>query len=94
MSDIPIDINPSVSIRLCMRTTLNLEDELFPLVRAYADGLSISLGEAVSELVRLGLASRKPVKIKTVNGFAVVVLPKGTPKVTSEHVKKLLAESE
>ena len=77
-----------------MRTTINIEDELFPLVRAYADGRSISLGDAVSELVRHGLASRRPLKVKKVNGFPVVVLPHGTPKVTSELVKRLEADSE
>ena len=38
-----------------MRTTLNLDDEVFQLARGYARSRSLALGKAVSELVRKGL---------------------------------------
>jgi Arc/MetJ family transcription regulator len=35
-----------------MRTTLNLDDDVFQAVRSYAGSRSLSLSEAVCELVR------------------------------------------
>jgi len=75
-----------------MRTTLSLDDEVFDLASKYARTRSIGLGKAVSELVRKGLAA--PIQTEVVNGFHVVVLPPGSPKVTSDDVKRLLDESD
>ena len=77
-----------------MRTTLSLDDDIFPLVRHYAEGRSIALGKAVSELVRRGLDSPSPMKLKRVHGIAVVVLPPDSPVVTTEHVRQLESELE
>jgi hypothetical protein len=33
-----------------------------------------------------------PLRTRTVNGIQVVVLPRGTPKVSSETVKRLLED--
>jgi len=41
-----------------------------------------------------GLATKEKVKFKIVNGLPVVVLPPGSPVVTTEHVKKIEADSE
>jgi hypothetical protein len=75
-----------------MRTTLSLDDDVFVLVRAYAESRSLALGKAVSELVRKGLTARMPTKV--VNGLHVVDLPPDSPPVTTEQIKRLEAELE
>jgi hypothetical protein len=70
-----------------MRTTLSLDDDVFQVVRSYAESRSLALGKAVSELVRRGLNA--PMSTKVVNGIHVVVLPPGSPEVTAERVKEL-----
>jgi hypothetical protein len=75
-----------------MRTTLNLDDDIYEFVRQYAESRSQTLGKAVSELVKRGLNS--PLRTKLVNGFHVLELPPDTPPVTPEHVKRVEAESE
>jgi hypothetical protein len=69
-----------------MRTTLNLDDDVFQVVRSYAESRSLALGKAVSELVRRGLNASMTTKV--VNGIHVVVLPPGSPEVTTERVKE------
>jgi Family of unknown function (DUF6364) len=76
----------------CMRTTLSLDDDVLQDVKAYADSRDVSLGKAVSELLRRGLQA--PLQTRTVNGFHVVELPEGSPVVSSEQVRKLLEELE
>jgi len=75
-----------------MRTTLSLDDDVVEEVKAYADSRDVSLGKAVSELVRRGLQA--PLQTRLVNGFHVVELPDGSPAVTSEQVRKLQEELE
>jgi hypothetical protein len=75
-----------------MRTTLSLDDDVFPVVRKYAESRSLALGKAVSELVRKGLAA--PVPTRTVNGIQVFDLPPDSPRVTSRRVKELESELE
>ncbi|HVH71816.1 MAG TPA: antitoxin [Candidatus Dormibacteraeota bacterium] len=69
-----------------MRTTLSLDDDLVPRVKTYAVSRDITVGKAVSELVRRGLQA--PLRTRMVNGFHVVELPSGSPMVTSEHVQE------
>jgi hypothetical protein len=76
----------------CMRTTLNIDDDLVRQIKRYAKGRSLSLGSAVSHLVRRGLSSRRPTRV--VNGFHVADLPPDSPEVTSELVRRLLDEDE
>jgi len=73
-----------------VRTTLNLDDDVLESLKEYADNRSVALGKAASELMRRGLAA--PVQMRMVNGFCTVVLPPGSPKITSEKVKQLLEE--
>ena len=75
-----------------MRTTLSLDDDVLKKVKAYAASRDVSLGEAVSELVRKGL--RAPLRTRVVNGFTVVDLPPDSPAITTEHVLKLEDELE
>lgn len=74
-------------IILIMRTTLSLDDDVVTRVKVYAESRDLSLGKAVSELVRRGLHA--PLQTRIVNGFHVVELPPGSPPVTVEHVRKL-----
>lgn len=73
-----------------MRTTLSLDDDVFQLVKHYAQTRSLAMGKALSELVRRGVGA--PPKTRRVNGLVVFDLPEDSPSVTSEHVKKLEAE--
>ena len=69
-----------------------MDDDLMPQVRTYAESRDISVGKAVSELVRRGLHA--PLQMRVVNGFHVVELPAGSPPVMAEHVRKLEDELE
>jgi hypothetical protein len=73
-----------------MRTTLNIDDDVLEVLQEYAKNRSVALGKAASDLVRRGLNA--PVELRLKNGFYSVVLPPGSPKVTSEHVKRLLED--
>ncbi|MBM3749005.1 MAG: antitoxin [Acidobacteria bacterium] len=73
-----------------MRTTINLDDEVAELAKSYAENRSLSLGKAVSELVRRGLNT--PYPTRRIDGFLVFDPPPGTPEITTELVKRLEAE--
>jgi hypothetical protein len=73
-----------------MRTTLSLDDDLVSQVKRYAETRDITVGKAVSELVRRGLNA--PIRTRVVNGFHVIDLPAGSPPVTVEHIRKLEEE--
>jgi hypothetical protein len=69
-----------------MRTTLNLDDDVFQLARGYAESRSVALGKAVSELVRKGL--RAPTPTRMVNGLLVFDVA-SDQRISSERVKEL-----
>ena len=73
-----------------MRTTLSIEDDALELARVLARRRRVSLGKAVSELLRRG--ARQPLVTTERNGLRVVQLPEGSPAVTSEAVAELLEE--
>lgn len=75
-----------------MRTTLNLDDDVLRNAKQYADSRSLTMGKAVSELVRKGL--RAPVAIRWENGIPVFDVPADGEVITVEHVKKLESELE
>jgi hypothetical protein len=77
-----------------MRTTINLDPDVIEIARRYSQGRSLSLGKAVSELVRRGVA--RPLETREENGFHVVVLPEGSAsgEITLELVNKLRDEVE
>ena len=75
---------------IVMRTTLHLDDDVFELLKDYAENRSVGLGKAASELVRRGLEA--PVQTRMVNGFHAVVLPEKSSRVTSEKIKQLLED--
>jgi hypothetical protein len=72
------------------RTTLYLEDDALEAARAHAARHGVSLGKAVSELVRQG--AERPLVIDRKNGFPVVRLSGKSPKVTAELVNRLLED--
>ena len=73
-----------------MRTTLSLDDDVFQVVKNYAENRSLAIGKAVSELVRRGLSA--PVKTRVVNGLVVFDVPEDSEAVTSKLVKELEAD--
>jgi hypothetical protein len=77
-------------IIVCMRTTLSLDDDVFQVVKTYAENRSLAIGKAVSELLRRGLSA--PAKTRVVNGLVVFDIPEDTEAVTSDRVKQLEAD--
>ena len=69
------------------RTTLKLEDDAFKVAKMHASRHHLSLGEAVSELVRK--AADRPLITESRNGLQVVRLGRRSPKVTTALVDKL-----
>ena len=75
-----------------MRTTINLDDDVFQLVSHYSESRALSLGKAVSDLVRKGLKTSRPTRRK--NGLLLFDLPKESRRVTSKNVRTLESELE
>ena len=73
-----------------MRTTLTLEDDALQIARAVARRRRLTLGRAVSELVRRG--ARQMVATESRHGLEVVKLPPGSSRVTAGRVDELLDE--
>jgi hypothetical protein len=69
------------------RTTLKLADDALRAAKVHASRHRISLGEAVSELVRQ--ATDRPLVTESRNGLNVVQLSRRSPKVTTALVDKL-----
>jgi hypothetical protein len=74
-----------------MRTTLTLESDAFAVAQNYAQARALKLGQAVSELIRLGSAQRLPMRQK--DGVWVFELPPDAPQVTAARVKELLDDT-
>ena len=73
-----------------MRTTLTLDDDALAQAQRFAQSRRISLGKAVSLLVRRGLAHRQATK--EMNGLRIFALPEDSPRVTSSRIKELESE--
>ena len=76
-----------------MRTTLALDDDVFAYVRAHAQRERISIGEALSRLARQGIQASQlapPPTVRPKSRFAL--LPARSEVITSEHVRRLMAE--
>jgi hypothetical protein len=74
-----------------MRTTITLDDETAELAAQYARGNRVSLSRAINELVQRG--ARPKSRIKYVDGWPVLDLPKRKHPLTTERVKQLEEES-
>jgi hypothetical protein len=74
-----------------MRTTVNLDQSTYETASLYANARSITLGEAIGELISKSQDPVAPSRImKDATGFPV--LTPGGSKVTSEMVKDLEQE--
>jgi hypothetical protein len=74
-----------------MRTTLNLTEDAFHVAKHLADREHLSLGDAVSQLIRAGALARAsaPVPAATLRGrFAL--LPARDEVITVAHVRELM----
>lgn len=76
-----------------MRTTLNLAEDALIAAQTLARRQQISLGDAVSELVRRGASaphppSRRAAEVPLRGRFAL--LPRRDEVVTSDHIRALM----
>jgi hypothetical protein len=69
------------------RTTLQLEDDAMEVAKAHARLHRLTLGQAVSELVRQ--AADRPLVTEDRSGLRVLRLNRRSPKVTTELVDRL-----
>jgi hypothetical protein len=67
-----------------MRTTLDVEGDVLDAARALAAARSVSVGAALSELSRRGVAARMPFGVRS--GFPVFHVPAGTPGFGPDEV--------
>jgi len=73
-----------------VRTTLTLDDEVFELAARQAKARGLSLGKAISDLVRRGLNA--PTATREEGGLIVFQLPTDSPKVTTNEVRRIESE--
>lgn len=73
-----------------MRTTLQIDDDVYEVVRSLAAAEGRSLGEIVSRLARQGLAPRAHVRER--NGFPVFEVKSGEHPITPDTVKSALED--
>ena len=71
-----------------MRTTLNLDEDVAQIAKAYAADRNLSIGAAVSILVKQGIAAPMPTRV--LNGLTIFDPPSDSPVVTAQHVKDLM----
>jgi uncharacterized protein YbbK (DUF523 family) len=69
------------------RTTLHIEDDAMKVAKAHAARHRVTLGQAVSELVRQ--AAERPLVTEERSGLRVVRLNRRSPKVTAALVDHL-----
>ncbi len=73
-----------------MRTTLSLDDDVLALAARQAKLRGVSLGKAVSDLMRRGLNATTPAQDK--DGLVVFHLREDSPPVTTEAVRRIEAD--
>jgi hypothetical protein len=74
-----------------MRTTLNLPDDVYEVARSLAAARSISVGDALAELVRRGLKPAAPSRKSA--GFPCFTIPEDAPPITLEQTLEAEDES-
>jgi hypothetical protein len=80
-----------------MRTSITLDEDVYQLASLYAKGRGVTLGAAISEMVRKGAAaplsgSPPPNLVRAPNGL-LIFAPQGRI-ITSEMVKEALEEDD
>ncbi len=73
-----------------MRTTITLDDDVADLVVRQAKARGVSLGRAVSDLVRRGFQA--PASSVAKGGLVVFRLPADSPTVTTDVVRRIESE--
>lgn len=68
-----------------MRTTINIDDELYSIARSLAESRGISMGEAVSELMRRGVQS-ETVSYEQRSGLPVMQVSEDAVPITPEQI--------
>jgi len=81
------DINQHQAHHSLMRTTLTLDDDVLELAVRQAKLRGVSLGRTVSDLLRRGLNAPTATEAKA--GLVVFQLPKDSPQVTTDEVRRL-----
>ncbi|HXU44445.1 MAG TPA: antitoxin [Thermoanaerobaculia bacterium] len=71
-----------------MRTTLQLDEDIYRAAKSLSESENRSLGEVVSSLARRGLAPVRPVSER--NGLPIFVVPPDARPVTTEMLKAAL----
>ena len=79
-------------IYIVMRTTINVDDDVLELARALAAARQISLGAAVSYLVRRGASARMPHRIR--NGFHTFAIEPGLMRFGPDDMREVLDEED
>lgn len=69
-----------------MRTTVNIEDDIFHAVKNMAKAQSQPLGRVMSQLIRQGI--RKTSTVAKKNGFPVFSVSERSKPLTLDDVKK------
>jgi hypothetical protein len=85
-----VDIIQEQTHRSVMRTTVTLDDDILELAARQAKLRGISLGKALSDLLRKGLSASTPARNK--DGLMVFHLPADSPRVTTDDVRRIEAE--
>ena len=67
-----------------MRTTLDIESDVLDAAKSLAGARGVSVGAALSELARRGVAARTPLSLR--NGFPVFQVPLGSSSFGTEDV--------
>ena len=74
-----------------MRTTLAIDDDVFVFVRSHAQRDHISIGEAVSRLLRQGIqAQNQSLATLAKPQSKYALLPARAEVITSDHVRTLM----
>jgi hypothetical protein len=73
-----------------MRTTLSLNPDVYDLALAHARREKISIGEAVSALVRQGLRAQSRAVADGTPRSRFALLPARDEVITTEHVRRLM----
>ena len=76
-----------------MRTTLAIDDDVFNIARQKAQREHLSIGAAVSELMRMGVRSMQmPASQRPATRSKYAVLPARQEIISTEHVYKLMEQ--
>lgn len=76
-----------------MRTTVNIDDELFQAAKQYAKSENISLGQAISHFLRKGMRPSPNTAYETsINGLPVFKVSENCSPLTLEDVKRGLED--